>query len=213
MANYNFEEIGNQLVCFHVSRASWASPTQVAYKRDVESFNHLVSRLYCDYYGTGIAFFNDVDDNGEYLDEDKWTITDCNGNVLLKGRDEIEAETGTIDFDGEYDKWYVQKIEDCDENELELIYNDGSHHNLAHDELMAYCCHRLDKKMIVSVQYEKGHCIVKFADGTDGTITFNRDEKIDVTIEDFFFENDIDKNSSDKYIDDIRCEYEDIFNR
>ena len=203
----NFEEIGKALVAFHTRRSSWASSPETSYENDVESFKMLVKRCYNDYYGAGKFYLkNETEDDNMMADED-WTLTDCSGNVLLEGRDEIEAMTGTLEIDGDYDTWYVQRLADCDEDELELIYEDGHHHTLSDEDLLAYCCYGLDKKMIDSVDYGKEACTVHFTDGSDGTIEFKRDEEITDTIEDFFSENDIDDKSRDKFFDEIEAEY------
>lgn len=209
----NFEEIGKALVAFHVGRASWASRPETSYENDVESFKMLVERCYNDYYGAGKFWLKNTTEDDELMEDKDWTLTDCNGNVCLEGRDEIEAMTGTLEIDGDYDTWYVQRLEDCSEDELKLIYEDGYHHTLSDEDLLAYCCYGLDKKMIDSVDYGKEACTVHFTDGTNGTIEFKRDEDICDTIDDFFSENDIDDKSREKFFDDIEAEYEDLFKR
>lgn len=210
----NFEEIGKALVAFNTTRASWASRPKTSYEYDVKSFKDLVARHYNDYYGAGRFYLNNMnEEDTDYLPDDEWTVTDCSGNVMLEGRDEIEAETGTFDIDGDYDTWYVQRLEDCDEDELVLIYEEGSHHTLSDEDLLAYCCYALDKKMIESVDMDDKSCTVHFTDGSEGKIEFTRDQDITDTIDDFFTENDIDKRSRDKWFDDIESEYEDIFTR
>lgn len=146
MKTKNLDEIGKSLVAFHVFRASWASHPETSYENDVESFQKLVERCYNDYYGTGKFYLNNMTEDDEQMDDDDWTLTDSSGNVYLEGRDEIEARTGTLIIDGNSDTWYVQRLEDCDEDELELIYEDGHHHTLTDEELQAYCSYVLYNK-------------------------------------------------------------------
>lgn len=209
----DFTQIGKALVAFHVGRASWASRRETSYENDIKSFAALVERCYNDYYGAGKFWLKNTDEQDELLPDDEWTLTDCNGNVYLEGRDEIEAMTGTLEIDGDYDAWYVKRLEDCDEQELEMIYEDGSHPTLSDEDVLAYCCYGLDKKMIGEVEKRKENCIVRFTDGTEGVIEFKRDEDISDTIEDFMDENDVDRRSREKWQDELEGEYEDLFKR
>lgn len=204
---YNFEEIGKALVCFHIGRGGhFHNPGHKSYNPWVKSFGDLVNQDW--------LFINNEDEEGNELDDDDWTLTDCSGNVLIEGRDEIEAETGTLSRDGEYDTDIVQRLEDCDDDEIELVYEEGTHHSLMDDDLLAYCCWRLDKKMIDTVDFDAPRaCTVNFTDGTNGTITFTEGQDINDTIDDFFVENDIDDKSRDKWFDKIECEYDDCLER
>lgn len=204
---YNFEEIGKALVCFHIGRGGhFHNPGHKSYNPWVKSFGDLVNQDW--------LFLNNEDEEGNPLDDDDWTLTDCSGNVMLEGRDEIEAETGTLSKDGEYDTDIVQRLEDCDQDEIELVYKEGTHHTLMDADLLAYCCWRMDWKMIDKVDYDgKTSCTVNFTDGTSGTITFTKDQDIHDTIDDFFTENDIDDKSREKWFDDIEAQYDDCLDR
>lgn len=59
-------------------------------------------------------------ETGDALPDEDWQLIDSGGNVILRGRDAIECETGVLDFDGIYDTVVVKRLEDCDENELML---------------------------------------------------------------------------------------------
>ncbi len=139
----NIKEIGKALVAFHVRKATWASRPEISYENDVTSFAELVKRCYNDYYGSGKFYLNNLTEDDELLPDDDWTLTDASGNVLLEGRSEIEAMTGTLDYDGDYDTWHVRRLQDCDEDELRLVYKDGHHHTLTDEELAAYCRYAL----------------------------------------------------------------------
>lgn len=204
---YDFEKTGKALVCFHIGRGGhFHNPGHKSYNPWVKSFEELVNQ--------DCLFLNNEDEEGNELDDDEWTLTDCCGRVLLEGRDEIEAETGSLSRDGEYDTDIVQRLEDCDDEEIELVYKEGTHHTLMDDELLAYCCWRLDMKMIDTVDFGKlRSCTVNFTDGTNGIITFTECQTISDTIDDFFIENDIDEKSRDKWFADIECEYNDCLDR
>lgn len=200
----NYNEIGKSLVCFHIGRGGrFHNPGHKTYNPWIKSFSEIVNQDW--------LFVNNEDEDGNAYDDDDWTLTDCSGNVLLKGRDKIEAETGILSRDGEYDTDIVQRLEDCDDDEIELVYKEGFHHSLVKEDLLSYCCWRLDKKMIDSVDFnEKTSCVVNFTDGSSDTITFTKDNDIYDTIDDFFTDNDIDDISRDKWFDKIEQEYNDI---
>lgn len=65
---------------------------------------------------------NDTDIDGNPLPDEQWQLLDCGGNILLEGRDNIEAETGQIDYDNDYGTWRVKYLEDCNEEEIEALY-------------------------------------------------------------------------------------------
>lgn len=65
----------------------------------------------------------DTDEDGNPLPDDEWTlIADSSERILLQGKDDIMSRTGIIDFDGEYDTDIFKFVEDCDEDELELLH-------------------------------------------------------------------------------------------
>ena len=65
---------------------------------------------------------NDTDIDGNPLPDEQWQLLDRAGNVLLEGRDNIEDETGQIDSDNDYGTWRVKELEDCNEEEIEALY-------------------------------------------------------------------------------------------
>ena len=46
------------------------------------------------------------------LPENEWTMVDTGSNIILEGKDEIEAKTGVLDFDGDYDKAYTVTLDE-----------------------------------------------------------------------------------------------------
>ncbi len=51
-------------------------------------------------------------------------LADCSGHNVC---DTPKAEVGTLEFDGEYNTYICRYIEDCTEDELELIAKDNSY--------------------------------------------------------------------------------------
>ena len=62
-----------------------------------------------------------TDDDGNLLPDDEWYIDDGGGNELLRGREEIESRTGTLDIDGIHDTYTVKDIDDCTEAEWQIL--------------------------------------------------------------------------------------------
>lgn len=65
---------------------------------------------------------NDTDIDGNPLPDEQWQLLDNGVNVLVEGRDEIEAETGSIDYDNDYGKWIVKHLSECNKEEDEALY-------------------------------------------------------------------------------------------
>lgn len=94
----------------------------------------------------------DMDDNGDKLPDNKWQLIDGGGNVILTGRDEIESETGILDWDGEYDTDIVQKLSECDDDEYQLILDAAERGEYVEKVVLAYACSALDKLMATSIK-------------------------------------------------------------
>ena len=76
---------------------------------------------------------NDTDIYGNPLPDEQWQLLDRAGNVLLEGRDNIEDETGQIDYDNDYGTWRVKELEDCNEEDIEALY-----HAYLYDKIPSY---------------------------------------------------------------------------
>lgn len=198
----NENEIGKAIVGFHIGRGGrFYNPGWKSYNSNITCFNDVLSDM----------FINDEDPDGNPLPDDEWTVTDGGGNVLLEGRAEIEAETGVLDIDGNYDKYIVKRLEDCDENELMMIYKAGIHHELTNFELLDYCCERLGWKRISRVVEHEESATVYFTDNTEAELTFSQDENIADTVSDFFTEHCIDERSRERWEEELVTDFEDLY--
>ena len=102
------------IVSFHVGRGGYHK--NPGYK----SFNpyvHSIQDLFED------GFLNCEDEDGNPLPDNEWTLTDQGGNIILEGRQEIESPVGVLEWDYDYDTDIAKYIEDCDDEEIDLIYN------------------------------------------------------------------------------------------
>ena len=78
----------------------------------------------------------DEDGNEVALPEDEWYVHDGGDNKLLEGREEMEAKTGCLDFDGEYSTDYTRTLNECGDKEwdaLERAYNSNDKYLMSED--------------------------------------------------------------------------------
>lgn len=81
----------------------------------------------------------DEDGNEKPLAESEWYVHDGTDMHLLAGRAEMEAKTGCLNFDNDYDKDYTTTLGDCDDAEMEALrraYNGIDRYTMS-DELQA----------------------------------------------------------------------------
>ncbi len=79
------------------------------------------------WYNAGFKTFIGEKKIGEFTDDlfiyNNSYYIDCNGNAVGLTCEEEETGVGRINEDGEYDTTYSQYLEDCSEEEIELINN------------------------------------------------------------------------------------------
>ena len=109
------------IVCFHVGRGG--NHHNPGYK----SFNPYVHSIQ-DLFENG--FLNCEDEDGNPLPDDEWTLTDQGGNIILEGRQEIESPVGVLEWDTIYDTDIVRYIEDCTDEEMELVMEAYRNHEI-----------------------------------------------------------------------------------
>lgn len=88
----------------------------------------------------------DFNEDGNPLPDEDWVLLDSGGNVILNGRDQIEAETGVLDWDSEYDTDIVRYLEDCTDEEYQLIIDAYNNHCYVDEEdVLIFACNAMDK--------------------------------------------------------------------
>lgn len=103
-----------------------------------------------DCFGDSIVISED--ENGHPLPDSEWQLVDGGGNVILTGRDEIESETGILDWDGDYDTDIVRHLSECDDDEYQMILDAAERGEYVEKVVLAYACSALDKLMATSIK-------------------------------------------------------------
>lgn len=160
------------IVAFHIGRGGRF------YNQGFKTFQPYVSKL-CDCFSVS-SFIIKEDENGNPLPDEEWELIDGGGNVILRGRDDIESDTGVLDWDGEYDTDIVKYLSECSDSEIDIIYQAYLNDEYMDDELKDYVCtekglHRIDK-----VQFYQCNAEIQCQ---DCTISYFWDGEEDVTEE------------------------------
>ena len=159
-----FEEAQNIKVRFHIGRGGHFH--NAGHKTYVGTVNEL-----SDCFGDSIVISED--EHGKTLPDSEWKLVDSGSNVILSGRDEIESETGILDWDGEYDTDIVRKLSECDDDEYQLILDAAERGEYVEKVVLAYVCSALDKLMATSIKVYPSNMEV-FTQ--EGCITLQRDD-------------------------------------
>ena len=130
------DEAQNMKVRFHIGRGGQFH--NAGHKTYVGTVNDL-----SDCFGDSIVFSED--ENGKPLPDSEWQLVDGGGNVILTGRNEIESETGILDWDGEYDTDIVRYLEDCTDEEYQLIIDAYNNHCYVDEDVLIFACNAMDK--------------------------------------------------------------------
>lgn len=186
------------IVAFHIGRGgSFNNPGH-------KIFNPYVDKL-SDCYED--CFIESEDFEGNPLPDEQWQLVDVSGRVLLEGREQINSDTGILDWDGEYNTDIVKYLDECTEDEIEILYNHYLTHGYMDDELKDYVCSEVGVNRIRKIKFYKTNAEV-FCQ--ECCLTFFWDGGYTVTKEDaaeWMKENNIDPLSIEEYADDFETHY------
>ena len=126
-----------------------------------------------------------TDENGEPLPDSEWKLLDRVGNIILQGREEIEAETGVIDWDALYDCDIVCNITECSDDEYKLILDAAEREEYVDEDVLSYACQRLGKLLATSIKVYPSNMEVFTQDGCvslmrDNFSVYTEDEEDEV---------------------------------
>lgn len=121
-------------VSFHIGRGGhFNNPGTLSFSGE-EDFQQLISRC------SDVCMIINEDENGKPLADKDWQLVDTGSNVILQGRDEIEAEKGRLEWDTIYDTDYVETTDNLSDNELECLWNAYLNEEYMSDELKDEIC-------------------------------------------------------------------------
>ena len=144
MTSYYVEEAQNIKVRFHIGRGGhFHNAGHKTYVGTVDSL--------ADCFGESTIIISE-DENGKPLPDSEWQLIDGGGNVILSGRDEIESETGVLDWDGEYDTDIVCHISECDDDEYQMILDAAERGEYVDNDVLAYACSALDMLLATKIK-------------------------------------------------------------
>ena len=78
------------------------------------------------------------DDDGNALPDDEWAVYDIDGNILIQGRENIESPVGELCFTSSVDECVVKYVEECDKDELRMIYDAYRYGYFINQEVVEY---------------------------------------------------------------------------
>lgn len=82
--------------------------------------------------------------NDEENDENRGQYYDGGGHYVGLSVEDVASGIGYINVDNDYDSTYCQKLADCTEIEMQLIYNEEKDKYYPDDEMLAYLRWYLD---------------------------------------------------------------------
>ena len=171
-----FEEAQDMKVRFHIGRVGhFNNAGHKTYEGTVNSLS--------DCFGDSIVISED--EHGKTLPDSDWKLVDGGGNVILTGRDEIESETGILDWDGEYDTDIVRHLSECDDDEYQMILDTAERGGHVEEPVLAYACHELGKLLATNIKVYPSNMEVFTQEGCvhlerDNFSVYTKDEEDDV---------------------------------
>lgn len=164
-------------VSFHIGRGGrYYNQGHLSFRRE-ENFQDLITRCY-----ENCTILN-RDEDGNPLADNEWKlIEDAGERVMLEGREAIEAMTGTLEWDGEYDTDYVTTTDNLSDKELEALWQAYLREDYMSNDLKDEICTLKEKKRVVRFQHHAPHLTVYSQAGVedidyDGQVgEFTRDQ-------------------------------------
>lgn len=137
-------------ISFHIGRGgSFNNQGHLSFSGE-EDFQDLIRRCSdkCLIVDTTI----DENNNEIQLPDNKWHLDDLGSNVILEGRDKIEALTGILDWDGDYNTDYVTTTDNLSQKELDTLYKAYLAEEWMSDELKDEICNKMGLERVKNIK-------------------------------------------------------------
>ena len=154
---------------FHIGRGGqFNNPGTVTFRCECD-LQDLIARR------SDICSIINEDEDGDILPDSEWKlIQDASGCTLIEGREAIEAKTGVLDFDGQYDTDYVITADKMSDKELDAAYHAYIMEEYMREDLKDTICTLKGEKRAHSFRCFETHMLV---DTQNGTETIDVDHK------------------------------------
>lgn len=132
------EEDKDVYVSFHVGRGGrFHNPGYLAFRGEYD-FQKLLRECSDSLFFVQESF--DENGNEKTLPENEWYVHDGTDMHLLDGKEEIEAKTGVLNFDNDYNKDYTTTLDDCNDEEMAALKRayESVERSFMSDELKQY---------------------------------------------------------------------------
>ena len=164
-----------------------------------KTYNPYITKL-SDCFGDNFFIFSEDEDGNPLPDED-WKLVDGGSNVILRGREYIESDTGVLDWDGEYDTDIVKYLSDCLDSEIDIIYQAYLNDEYMDDELKDYVCSEKGLHRIDNVKFYQCNAEVQCQDCVISYYWGGEDDVTEEEITEWMKEHDIDPLSIEEHTD------------
>lgn len=156
MKTYTLEEKKQIFTRWHIGRGGHYNNAGHRSFCGCENFRELVDLEINDGCDLITEDWDDEADKLVKFEDKDWRLVNRVGDTLLEGRDEIECETGSIDFDGIYNTDYVKTVDNLTAEEEEILVDglDNCDYFNMSDELREYVKQELAPKYGKEVEDE-----------------------------------------------------------
>lgn len=109
------ETIGKRIMCFHIGRGGrFYNPGHKEFIGEMDLQELIYKRI------INKIYIKDRDESGKFC---KKSWINCSGHTVVDEED-FNSTTGIADFDGDYNRYICKKLEDCTEEEKDIIFKD-----------------------------------------------------------------------------------------
>ena len=98
------------------------------------------------------SVYDEETDTEKDLPEEEWYLYDAGNKILVQGKEAMEADTGCLDWDGEYDTDYVTTTDELNDKEIECLWDAYCKDAWMSDELKDAICTLKDKKRVHNIK-------------------------------------------------------------
>lgn len=135
-------------VAFNIGRDRRGNSGHKTYVDDIENFQTLLHRA----VDNGEIYIIYEDDENNLLPIEEEKVVTPSGNVLLEG-EEVEAMTGILDIDGQYNTTIVKDIDDCTDEEYKLIIKEYNSCGFVDEDVLDQVCDKLNLTHVHKVKH------------------------------------------------------------